>query len=85
MGRYIIEYDEKLCIGAGVCVAFSEEDWEINSSGKAVLKGGKFDEKKNIWTKEIDESDLEKNKQAAEGCPSAVIHIFNKDTGEKIF
>ena len=37
MGKYIIEYDEKGCIGAGVCAAFSEKDWEIAANGKAVL------------------------------------------------
>ncbi len=85
MGKYIIEYDEKGCIGAGVCAAFSEKDWEIAANGKAVLKGGKFDDAKGVWTKEIDEQDLPANKQAAEGCPALVIHIFNKDTGEKVF
>ena len=84
MGKYIIEYDEKGCIGAGVCAAFSEKDWEIAANGKAVLKGGKLGPK-GLWTKEIDEKDLPANKQAAEGCPAVVIHIFNKETGEKVF
>ncbi|MDI6721315.1 MAG: ferredoxin, partial [Candidatus Aenigmarchaeota archaeon] len=68
MGTYVIEYEEKGCIGAGVCAAFSEKDWEIAANGKAVLKGGKFDEAKKVWVKEIGEKDLEINKQAAEGC-----------------
>ncbi|MBI2579969.1 MAG: ferredoxin [Candidatus Aenigmarchaeota archaeon] len=85
MGKYIVEYSEKGCIGAGVCEAFSEKDWKVGPNGKAVLNGGKFDAAKGVWVKEIDEKDLPANRQAAEGCPSSVIRIFNKDTGEKIF
>jgi len=32
----------------------------------------------------IEEKDFEINKEAAESCPVNVIHITNKETGEKI-
>lgn len=80
MGDYIIEYDRKGCIGAGVCVAFSKKHWVMNNDGKADLVDSK--ENGGIWTKEIDEKDLDENKSAAEGCPAQVIII--KKNGQKI-
>ncbi|MBU0530367.1 MAG: ferredoxin [Candidatus Aenigmatarchaeota archaeon] len=82
MGKFKIEYDRNSCIGAAVCAAVDEKHWEISSDGKADLKGSKED--KDIFVAEIDESELEKTKAAAEGCPANVIHIFNKKTGEKL-
>jgi ferredoxin len=82
MGKYKIEYDRNGCIGAGVCAALCEKHWVMADDGKADLveaqKEGELD------VKEIDEEDLQGNKEAAEGCPANVIHIINKETGEKI-
>ncbi len=82
---YIVQYDRKICIGAGVCAAVDAKHWEMAKDAKAVLKGSKQDsDNPVIWTREISESELEEVKRAAEGCPPSAIHIFRKDTGEKI-
>lgn len=85
MGKtYIIEYDREGCIGAAACVAVQDDQWELVADGKADLKDGKSENDNKIQRKEIDESELEKYKEAAESCPVTVIHIIDKETGEKI-
>lgn len=82
MGKYRIEYEREGCIGAGVCAALSEKHWVMADDGKADLVGAKREGSLDV--KEIDEEELESNKQAAEGCPANVIHIIDKETGKKI-
>ncbi|MBI4014500.1 MAG: ferredoxin [Candidatus Aenigmarchaeota archaeon] len=82
MGKYKIEYQRSGCIGAGVCAALCEKHWVMADDGKADLVGAKNEGELNV--KEIDETELDCNKQAAEGCPANVIHIIDKKTGEKI-
>lgn len=82
MGKFKVEYDREGCIGAGVCAAVDEKNWEMNADGKADLKN--CSKEGDIFVCEIDEADLEQMKAAAEGCPVNVIHITNKETGEKI-
>lgn len=84
--QYRIVYNRDGCIGAGVCAAVAEKHWVMNQDGKADLVDANKEEKegKEQWVREIEESELDVNKQAAEGCPALVIHIYNKETGEKI-
>lgn len=82
MAKIKIIYDREGCIGAGVCAAVADKVWEMNDDGKADLLGGKKEGDK--WVREIEESELEINKQAAEGCPALVIHLVKGD-GEKVF
>lgn len=84
MATIKIVYDREGCIGAGVCAALADKVWKMNDDGKADLIGGVKDAD-GKWILEIDGKDLEINKQAAEGCPALVIHLINKETGEKIF
>ena len=84
MAKFIIQYDRNACIGAGVCAAVAPDHWVMNQDGKADLVDAK-QVGDGQFELEIDDKDLEVNKQAAEGCPAIVIHIVNKDTGEKIF
>lgn len=85
MGKtYIIEYDREGCIGAAACVAVQDDQWELVADGKADLKGSESKKENKMQTKEIDESELEKYKEAAESCPVTVIHIIDKETGERI-
>jgi ferredoxin len=83
MGKYVIHYERKACIGAGVCAAVAPDFWVMNQDGKADLADSK-PAGEGMFEREIDEKDLEANKQAAEGCPAIVIHIRKKDTGEKV-
>lgn len=82
MGKFKVEYNRSGCIGAAVCAAVDEKHWEISSDGKADLHGSSQDG--DVFVTEIEEADLESMKAAAEGCPVGVIHIINKETGEKL-
>ena len=85
MGKtYIVEYNREGCIGAAACVAVQDDQWELVADGKADLKGSNQVDGNKKQTKEIDESELAKYKEAAESCPVTVIHIIDKETGEKI-
>ena len=82
MAKIRIVYDREGCIGAGVCAAIADKVWVMNDDGKADLIDGT--KNGDRWEREIDERDLEVNKQAAEGCPALVIHLL-KENGDKIF
>ena len=74
-----IEHNKQDCIGCGVCVAISDKFWEMSEEGKAHLKESDQLENKEGWeTKEIEEEDLQINKEAAEVCPVNVIHLRDK-------
>ncbi len=82
MAKYKVLYERVNCIGAAVCVAVYPKYWEMDADGKANLLGSL--KSGDSFEVELDESELEQMKQAAEGCPVNVIHITNMDTGEKI-
>ncbi len=82
--KYIVELDRKGCIGAAACAAVAPEFWKMVDDGKVDLINGKRLEKNAKQTIEVDEKDLEKMKLSAEVCPVIVIHIYDKETGEKI-
>ncbi len=85
MVKFKVEYYRKKCIGAGTCAAVSPDQWEIEPTGKAKMKGGsEFNEATQMFEKIIDEKDLEAFKRAADGCPKNVIHITNIETGERL-
>ena len=84
MAKFKVEYNRKKCIGAGTCAAVSPDNWEMEDSGKAALKGSAFNEQTQMFEKIIDDKDFDSNKRAADGCPKKVIHITNIETGEKI-
>jgi len=86
MTKYIVRYERTGCIGAAACVNMDPKDWVLDAKdGKANLIEGVQNSQTTLWEKEIDESELEANLNAAKGCPVLVIHIFNKETGEQIF
>ena len=83
MGKFLLEHNRPDCIGCGACAAVAPEFWEMNDDGKSDIKNGKS--RQDGWQElEVEEKDFEKNKQAAESCPVNVIHLKNKETGEKI-
>ena len=84
VAAFIVRYERKACIGAAICAAADAENWVMNADGKADLVDGTLNEQTQMWEKEIDETGLDSMKAAAGGCPALVIHIFNKETGEKI-
>lgn len=78
MAKYKVEINREECIGCGACAAVAAEHWEMDDEGKSVIKGTTENEK------EIEEKDLDANKEAAEACPVNVIHITNLENDEKI-
>lgn len=86
MGKYIIQYEREGCIGAAACVSMDPKNWILDlQDNKANLISGTFNEQTGLWEKEIDESELESAINGAKACPVLVIHVINKETGEKIF
>lgn len=84
MPRFIIEFNREGCIGAGSCEAACPKFWKLTDGIKADLLDGKKNEDNTVQTREIDEKDLKCNLEAAQACPVNVIHIKNKETGEKL-
>ena len=73
LAKYEIGYERDGCIGAGACANVNPANWKMSDDGKA-----------DVLKTEIDESELEANLSAARACPVNVIHIVNKETGEKL-
>lgn len=65
MVKYKIEFNEDSCIGCGACASACPDNWEMDVvAGKAKLK-----------VSEIDESQLNCNKEAEDVCPADAIKI----------
>ena len=72
MTKYTIRYERNSCIGAAACVNEDPKNWIIEKlDNKANLIDGQAEGE--IWTKEIDESELEVALTAAKACPVLVI------------
>ena len=81
--KFRIEHDRPNCIGCAACAAVAPDFWTMSEDGKSDIVGSikKDDEWEEL---DIDEKDFKENKEAADSCPVNVIHIKNKETGEKI-
>ncbi|MEK6843092.1 MAG: ferredoxin [Candidatus Micrarchaeota archaeon] len=84
MAKFKIEYDRDGCIGAAVCEAVCPKHWKMADDGKVNLLESTKQEGEEVYIKDIEEADFESMKVAADGCPVKVIHMQNKDTGEKL-
>lgn len=83
MGKKQIQHDRPNCIACGACAAVAPDFWEMNAhDGKSDLKGcEKVGDQEHRM---ITEEEFPQNREAAECCPVNVIHIIDKDTGEKL-
>ena len=81
--KYIVQYNRKTCIGAGVCAAVDGKHWDMSTDGKARLKASS-EKSEKMFEREITEAEFEEVRRAAEGCPPRAISIIKKDTGEKV-
>ena len=83
-----IEHDRPGCIACAACAAVAPEFWEMSKDdGKSDVIGSKQTTNGNeVVLEELDleDKDYELNKSAADVCPVNVIHIVNKETGEKV-
>lgn len=81
--KFQIQHDRPNCIGCAACAAISPDFWTMHEDGKSDIVNSKKLE--NGWEElDIEEKDYPINKEAAESCPVNVIHIVNKETGDKI-
>jgi ferredoxin len=83
MPKFIIKLDREGCIGGAACEGTIPTLFNV-ANYKCDIIGGKKNEDNTEQTIEIDEKDLKKVLEAAQSCPVTVIHIINKDTGEKL-
>ena len=81
MAKIKIIYDREACIGAAACAAMDPKYFEMDSKGKAILKGSK---KNKDGKYELEIEDNDDTYQAAEACPVRAIQLINKETGEEI-
>jgi ferredoxin len=75
MKKYKIEFDREACIGALACSAAAQDEWLPSKDGKVDLKDSVFNEKTKRWELIVEESKLERHKEAAELCPVKVIVV----------
>lgn len=73
MPKVIQNYED--CIGCGSCAAVCPDFWDMDYDRmKAVLKGGKKNEKTREH--ELEVNDIKCNQEAADVCPVQVIKII---------
>ena len=82
-GKYKLEHDRPNCIGCAACAAVAPDFWTMHEDGKSDIVGCKH--RDDGWEElNIEEKNFAENNEAADSCPVNVIHIVNKETGEKI-
>ncbi len=63
------------CIGCGSCALLAPHTWQMNrEDGLADLHGAKW-KGDQFMVSQIDEDELEDNKDAAQACPVQIIRI----------
>ena len=84
--KYLIEYDRGNCIGAAACAAVAPEFWSMDEDNKANLAEASKNTDNSLQTREVelDESELNNLLESAKTCPVNVIHVIDKETGEKL-
>ena len=75
MTKYKIIFDKTNCIGTFACVEANPDRWEKGEDGRAILRGAKLNEETGHYELIIDESEYEKNLEAASVCPVFVIKV----------
>ncbi len=78
---YKILHDRENCIGCAACASMCPDFWSMADDGKSKLVNSK--KVGGNEELEIDEKDFKCNKNAADGCPVNVIHLFDKN-GKKL-
>ncbi len=70
----IIHY-RKNCIGCNACHEYAPDNWEMDESdGKMRLKRS-CEKSKEVFVADISEVEVEKNKEASQGCPVGIIQV----------
>jgi ferredoxin len=85
MGKYIVKFERQGCISEASCTTVHPERWIMdNTDARARLIGG-VEKENGVFEIECDESELEKFKNATLICPVAIITVFDKNTGRKLY
>ena len=82
MAKYQIKFNRDSCQSNFVCTAVDPEHFAQADDGLAELTGGETSD--NIQTMDIEESELQKAKQAANGCPMQAIEVIDKESGNTL-
>lgn len=81
--KYQIQHDRPNCIGCAACAAIAPDFWTMHEDGKSDIVNSK--KREDGWEElDIGEKDYQLNKEAADSCPVNVIHIVDKETGDRI-
>jgi len=70
--RLRIEVDYHRCVGSSICVLTAARTFALNQQGQSAVLDPAGDP-------------LETVLEAAEGCPTMAISVFDADTGERLF
>ena len=62
------------CIGCGSCVFLAPNSWTLNDDGLSTLNGSEW-RNQQFMVGEIDEIELQANREAASMCPVNIIRI----------
>lgn len=74
MPKTKITHKQYNCIGCNSCVTIAPQNWEMDKKkGKAKLINGK--KKRNIYSGELFDCDIEPNIKAANACPMNCISV----------
>lgn len=79
--KITVRHKRKDCIWCASCVVIASENWEMShDDGLATLKWAqrKWDE---FMVGQIDQDQLEANREAAASCPTEVIYISDTEAG----
>ena len=82
MAKYQLKLHRDLCQGQFVCTAADGKHFERDDDNKANLIGGSVEG--DLQTVDVEESDFEKAKIAADGCAFDAIELIDKETEEVI-
>jgi ferredoxin len=72
MAKYRIEIDREACVGDGACCDSAPGTFELDDDTIAVVKSPEGDPPETIL-------------EAAQGCPTDAIVLFDAETGEKVW
>lgn len=70
--RLRIEVDYHRCVGSSICMLTAPRTFTLNQNGQSAVIDPEGDP-------------LETVLEAAEGCPTMAITVFDADTGEQLF
>ncbi|HLC79900.1 MAG TPA: ferredoxin [archaeon] len=76
MARFKIEHHKEICIGCGACAAINPDDWVMEGDKSHLIDSGKEQGEHGTQEfKEVDDSKMKQNQEAADACPVPCIFV----------